>query len=384
MKILFICGSLEPGRDGVGDYTRRLAAECIRQGVDCRIVALNDRHASSSVAIKESQCDGETKVECLRLPAAMQWRGRIGLAEEWRCEYSPDLVSLQYVPHSFHQQGLPFRLINLLSELPQTIRWHVMLHELWDGYGGVFSMKRNAVSLAQRCALRRLINSLAPTLVTTSNHQYRARLSGDVQVLPLFGNIDPVFGMGDNLLSADEIADDGRLHAVVFGTFSSDQAGFDQQLQAIEQLGQRLGQQPILNLLGRRPDSPGHIDAAKKRFGRESVVNHGPLSGKDLSSWFRRMHIGISRSDAELFAKSGSTLALLEHGLPVLLRGPRILTPDLKKSSYRDMVFFCEDDRMILPPRGLPTSRLAEVARRFLEMTSCRMFEKPIQIPNKS
>jgi hypothetical protein len=24
IKILFICGSLEPGKDGVGDYTRRL------------------------------------------------------------------------------------------------------------------------------------------------------------------------------------------------------------------------------------------------------------------------------------------------------------------------------------------------------------------------
>lgn len=27
MTILFLCGSLEPGRDGVGDYTRRLAGD---------------------------------------------------------------------------------------------------------------------------------------------------------------------------------------------------------------------------------------------------------------------------------------------------------------------------------------------------------------------
>lgn len=32
MRLAFICVSLEPGRDGVGDYTRSLAAECIRQG----------------------------------------------------------------------------------------------------------------------------------------------------------------------------------------------------------------------------------------------------------------------------------------------------------------------------------------------------------------
>ena len=34
MKIVFICGCLEPGKDGVGDYTRRLSAELIDHGVD--------------------------------------------------------------------------------------------------------------------------------------------------------------------------------------------------------------------------------------------------------------------------------------------------------------------------------------------------------------
>ena len=41
MKLIFICGSLEPGRDGVGDYTRRLAGELIRQGHQIAIIALN-------------------------------------------------------------------------------------------------------------------------------------------------------------------------------------------------------------------------------------------------------------------------------------------------------------------------------------------------------
>src|SRR5215469_5144860 len=32
VKILFVTGSLEAGKDGVGDYARLLAAECVRQG----------------------------------------------------------------------------------------------------------------------------------------------------------------------------------------------------------------------------------------------------------------------------------------------------------------------------------------------------------------
>ena len=42
MKFAFICGSLEPGRNGVGDYTRRLAGELAAQGHECLLVSLND------------------------------------------------------------------------------------------------------------------------------------------------------------------------------------------------------------------------------------------------------------------------------------------------------------------------------------------------------
>lgn len=44
MKLLFLCTSLEPGRDGVGDYVRLLAEACIEAGHECRLLALNDEH----------------------------------------------------------------------------------------------------------------------------------------------------------------------------------------------------------------------------------------------------------------------------------------------------------------------------------------------------
>ena len=33
LRMVLVCGSVEPGRDGVGDYTRTLAAELVRRGV---------------------------------------------------------------------------------------------------------------------------------------------------------------------------------------------------------------------------------------------------------------------------------------------------------------------------------------------------------------
>ena len=38
MKITFICGSLNPGQDGVGDYTRRLAAQLALDGHECQLI----------------------------------------------------------------------------------------------------------------------------------------------------------------------------------------------------------------------------------------------------------------------------------------------------------------------------------------------------------
>jgi hypothetical protein len=40
LNIVFLCGSLQPGRDGVGVYTRRLAGEVIRQGHQASIISL--------------------------------------------------------------------------------------------------------------------------------------------------------------------------------------------------------------------------------------------------------------------------------------------------------------------------------------------------------
>jgi hypothetical protein len=40
MRILFVCGSLEPVNDGVGDYTRRLCGELVRTEIDAQIISL--------------------------------------------------------------------------------------------------------------------------------------------------------------------------------------------------------------------------------------------------------------------------------------------------------------------------------------------------------
>ena len=60
LKVLFICGGLHPGADGVGDYVRRLAAELICQGHLAGIIALNDAH--TNLEINDYQQEGGLRI----------------------------------------------------------------------------------------------------------------------------------------------------------------------------------------------------------------------------------------------------------------------------------------------------------------------------------
>src|SRR5207253_4173313 len=72
VRVTFICSSLEPGRDGVGDYSRRLAYALERQGHAAQLVGLNDRHLS----VDEDGVDHTT----VRLAASTKWATRIDKA----------------------------------------------------------------------------------------------------------------------------------------------------------------------------------------------------------------------------------------------------------------------------------------------------------------
>ena len=226
MRIAFICGSIEPGRDGVGDYTRRLAVECIRQGHECRIVALNDKR---SAGCETQECDG-VQIDCLRLPGSLPWKERFEQAREFLSAFDPDWISLQFVPYGFHPKGIPWRLICGLKAVIAGKPLQIMFHELWIGFGAAAPLKVRCIGALQRLCISRIIQTLKPRAIHTSNATYVGllkRVGGLATELPLFGNI-PVVDLGpESALPAQFVAAgipsnpasrSGWLLAVFFGT----------------------------------------------------------------------------------------------------------------------------------------------------------------------
>jgi hypothetical protein len=166
MKIAFIVSSLEPGRDGVGDYTRRLAGELIRQGHECQIVALNEkvesrkqkaenRNPTSDLRLltsgfSETQHSEGTEVPCLRLPGSLGWPERTTLARKWVDAFNPDWVSLQFVPFGFQSKGLPFGLPRQLKVIIGSRPLHWMFHELWVLWRFPLSLRKRLLGQGQK------------------------------------------------------------------------------------------------------------------------------------------------------------------------------------------------------------------------------------------
>ena len=162
MKIIFLCGSLEPGRDGVGDYTRQLASELILNGHQAGIVAINDQHITDK--FEGVQNLGSVSLRVLRLPSHIPALHRFKQARLWIDNFDPEWLSLQFVPFAFHPKGLPFQMGKLLTTLTGDRRWHIMVHELWVGMNKESSLKFFWWGVFQRQLIKALFNKVMPAM----------------------------------------------------------------------------------------------------------------------------------------------------------------------------------------------------------------------------
>ncbi|MCX6967516.1 MAG: hypothetical protein NTZ46_07000 [Verrucomicrobia bacterium] len=381
MRIAFLCGNLEPGRDGVGDYTRLLAAECIRQGHECRILALNDCGEGG----EEVQECGGVQIQCLRCPGSTSWKERFVKARDFLNGYDADWLSLQFVPYGFHPKGIPWCLTHDLSALIGERPLQIMFHELWIGFGAAAPLKQRLVGALQRQCILRMIRKLKPRAVHTSNATYAGLLkNGGVAAmeLPLFGNI-PVHDLGSEAvlpaqLSAAGIPADPADRrdwwlALFFGTLHHEwnpRPFTDLLLRAAERAGKRICMVSVGRL-----GAFGEALWEKMRLenGREILfVKCGEQSCEAISTLLQIADFGVAVTPWELMGKSGSAAAMLDHGLPILFTRDEPGVGALAEGRLlTDPLFHRCDDTLEMKligglQRRAPSPRVREICARFI------------------
>jgi hypothetical protein len=302
MKIAFVTSCLEPGRDGVGDYTTLLAAECARLGHSVGRLALNDPHAQTA----------EREPELLRLPASSPWPGRVAEGRRWMENFAPDWVSLQFVSYGFHPRGMAGAVEKHLRAVLSGRPMHVFFHELWLGQEVGATTKNRALGWLQRRGALNLLRGLDVRMVHTSNEVYvhlLAQRGVRARRLPLFGSLP---------LPQPRMAPPRSEGALTFAFF-----GALHPIWPPEPLFSRLRElDRNVTLTHAGCIGPGAElwNTLEQTYGdRFTFRRLGELPPAQVADFFTESDYGIATTPWCLIGKSASVAAMLDCGLPVVV-----------------------------------------------------------------
>jgi hypothetical protein len=326
MRLAFVLGCLERGRDGVGDYARDLAAGCARAGHPSVLVALRDPFVGD-VAAESQEARGAT-IEALRLPPALPWAECARRTRSWLELKGADVVSLQFVPYALQPKGIILGLERPLADVAAGRRSHVMFHETWIGAHAGASLKDRTIGAVQRVAARRLIAHLVPEVVHTSNAAYVAML-GDAGIaareLPLCGSIPlappPPPGWLDAELAraGATVTTDRTLCCAMFGSIPP-QWSPEPLFTALREAAATTGRELAVIAIGRLgPGEAAWPGLVRAYAGQVTLCALGPRDAHEVSWLLQSVDLGIAASPWRLIGKSATAAAMLDHGLPVLV-----------------------------------------------------------------
>jgi hypothetical protein len=310
MRIAFVTGCLEAGRDGVGDYTLTLAGECARRGHEIRLLSLAEKTGSTA-----------SSPDRLRLTAG-EWRYDGGTAaRRWLDDFRPDWVSFQFVPYSFDPRGFFIRSVGALANIVTTaVRRQIFFHEIWIGSQRGASLKARVSGSWQRRAVKALLWRIAPTRVHTSTVYYQLALAAIGQPagrLRMFGSV-PFPPRVPVPMLPPEIPPE----AIVCGHFGTlhpewDPDPFLADLSALAAKQHRPAALVTVGSLGYGRETFARIAAKWKS--QVACASLDRLDEPALASAFARFDFAVTSVPWNILGKSSSAAALREHGLPLVV-----------------------------------------------------------------
>ncbi len=310
MNIVFVCGSLELGKDGVGDYTRRLSAELLKYNFTIGIIALNDRYINN---VKyEIQTEQGLKIDTLRFPLCISWKEKIQISRKYIDNIDPDFLSLQYVPFGFHKKGMPFFLGDKLLKIGRNRRWHVMFHELWVGMNNEAEFSQYLIGKIQMVLIKSMLKKIIPVQIHTHIEVYKMQIENLgflVKILPIFSNIP---FCGKMIIKQNK----KFIVAIFASIYSINKLDF-----FINELKKNKNNIDIDFVFfgdnGRLLDV--WIDACNKHNVNFEVL--GELNSEFISELLTSANLGIVTTPYLLIGKSGVAAAMKEHQLPIICIG---------------------------------------------------------------
>ncbi len=322
MRILFITASYQQNKDGVADYTALLAKECITLKHEVAVLAWNDVFVTSEFEFSENVPTS------FRFSSSLSKAQKTVLAKDFIQDFKPHIVSIQMVCFGFHPRGFVFGLGKVLKKIiPAEAKIEVMFHELWLGLANNHPMKEKLYGYIQKMALVQFLKRLKADVINVANNVYYSKLKElgyTVCYLPLPGNIpiqiNPDSNWIYNELGLEEAKREEAVILLFFGSIHGDwdTNAFFQQMQdqfeskkiiVVSAGSQGYGKALWESLVVRNQSLDSKIQFVKLGF----------RSDKEISELLQFADFAICTTPLSLFGKSGTAMAMVEHGLPVIV-----------------------------------------------------------------
>jgi len=317
MRILFLCSSLEKEKDGIGDYTRRLAEAIQNRGNQILLLSFNDKY------IKE-EANEEEVVSVIRIPQHFSWKQKKEKVTSIIHKFKPDWISIQFISYGIQYRGIVFNAIPFFRNITRGYKVQVMLHELWIAEEKEASLKDKLIGKIQKVAILGFIKKIRPLVINTSIPLYNLILKRNkvnASVLPLFSNIAVTSDSNlewiweaINKKSGITINKTHRAEFLIGGIFGSLYYS-SWNLQSLMMQLQKTQRKVIILSFGKLGTTEKYWEEIKSNYKSFSFLALGPLPEVKVSQCIQAIDFGIITTPVLIAGKSGSFMAMKEHGV---------------------------------------------------------------------
>ncbi len=348
-----------PLMDGVGDYTHQLSLQLVEQGNEIAVLC------NATVAQHTVKEQGITVLPVIQNWNALETIGRLNTALR---EQQPEVVIWQYVPHAFHDKGLPYLAPVLIAQCRRFTTTLVFFHEVRTKINP--SRIKSILLGGPMYILSALIHSIA-NASATSNPGYLA-------LLKAYGKVARMIPIGSNIPAANqrEAITTGR--QFILGAFGMNLRGQEAILDALSQMkGQHEGVQ-LLVIGGVSKKAQSAINQRAKELGLNDRIRFtGFLPIEALAEQLDKVNLYLMLEPSHsadtwtgTSTRSGTLAAAMARGLPVLgVRG------ELSDPSLEEVFFWldelnghglvriferCLNDRNLLTEKGKSSKKYFE------------------------
>ena len=372
MKILFICGSFEPGKDGVGDYLKRISSELNSRAVEATIVSINDAYVSE---MQTGILDG---ILFFRIPKQMTLKEKEQAFKHIKDKLgSIDWISLQLVSYGLNKRGIVSEYIKPFKRMFNGLKVHVMFHELWVGEDNESSVKMKLLGKVQKYYIFKLLKKIKPAVINTSIPHYRTVLKHygiEAEISPIFSNIKYTESSYDEF--TDKIPSNifGNRNDFIIGCFFGSiyysNWNLDTFFNSLIKKAEREGKKVVIASIGRIGFGADYWSKLPSVYKDIQFLTFGQQEEAFISNWLTYfVDFGIITTPIIMAGKSGSYMAFKEHGVPSFFN-KNALTFNFKTHNYLDdksLIQLDDNDEIYIPKRSKPESQISHITECLIE-----------------